>query len=129
MSSPPRAVVALVVSAILLCPTASAQAKSTLACYPAPKAAPRRCVVFALPGPVIRQPRVSLRSLRWKHWGTRRTTGTGRLLRDGIRVRVRIIADQRLSTGTGGSFYSRLTLIDQSGHRQSFGLDSYTESS
>lgn len=130
MLRPAFALAVLAGSATLLGPMASAQARTTLACYPTAKVAPRACVVFAAPGPVVRQLRVSLRSLRWKNWGTGRATGTGRLQRDGKRAGVRLVADRRLDSGIGGStFYSRLTLIDRAGHRQSLGLDSFTEAS
>lgn len=123
-------IAALLAAVALLAAPALAQARTTIACHPYAKSAPRTCLVFSLPGAVTRQHRLSLSRLRWENWGSRRATGSGRLLIGRVRVRVRLVADQRQpGLETGDTFYTRLTVIDRAGNRQSLGLDVHSESS
>lgn len=127
-----RAGLLAVVGMCAIAPVASSAqsaTRTTLACYPQTSAKPRACVVYALPGPVIQGPRVSLSDIRWSTWGAKRATGTAKLLRRGKRVSVRLIADVRMRAFRADYYYSRLTVTDRSGARQRINLEEITESS
>lgn len=128
MPRPAAGTVSALALAAALVVAAPAEARTTLGCAEGPSSAPATCTVYTLPGPVVRGPAVRLSGLRWSRWGSRRATARGRLLRGGRRVRVRIVADQRVA-GVRASFYSRVTLVDVTGARQRINLDEITEQS
>jgi hypothetical protein len=112
--------------------TSEAAARTTLACFPSPRAAPSTCTVYALPGRVVGPAtangvvRVRLTRIRWSGWGGAAATGRARLRVDGRLRSVRLRASGRQTSGAGSSYYTRLR-ITRDGRSQTVGLDSSTE--